>query len=77
MSEMEWPPMGFFLQEVAEVYHDWHATEGSVQFVVLGLIHIPSRAAAMKAAEEQEVIQVRANHTDFLQMPVSCRLGEC
>ena len=43
---------GLFLEEGAEVYHDWQATEGTLQCVVLGLIHTPSRAAAMKAAEE-------------------------
>ena len=28
---------GFFLEEVAKVYQDWHATEGTLQFVVFGL----------------------------------------
>ena len=56
----------FFLGEVAEVYHDWHSADGAAKLVVLGLADAPSGAAAMKTTKEQQVIQVRPNHTHFL-----------
>ena len=42
-----------FLEEVAQVYYDWHATEGTVQLVILAFLDTPSFASSMKAAIEQ------------------------
>ena len=53
MSDMEWPPMGFFLEEVAQVYYDWHATEGTAQLVILAFLDGPSCATPMEAAIEK------------------------
>ena len=56
----------FLLEEVADVYHDWHSAEGAAQLVVFGFIDVPSGAAAMKTTEEQQIIQTTPNHTHFL-----------
>ena len=53
MSDMEWPPMGFFLEEVAQVYYDRHATEGTAQLVILAFVDHPFRATPMEAAIEK------------------------
>ena len=57
---------GLFLKEVSEMYEDWHVAKGTLQFVVLGLFDTPSRSSAMKAAEEEQVVQIRPNHDHFL-----------
>ena len=67
MSDMEWPPMGFFLEEVAQVYDDWHAAEGTAQLVILVFLDTPFNATPMEAAIEKQVIEVRSNHADFFQ----------
>ena len=44
---------GFFLKEVAQVYYDWHATEGTAQLVILAFLDRPSRATPMEASIEK------------------------
>ena len=44
---------GFFLEEVAQVYYDWHATEGTAQLVILAFLDRPSYATPMEAAIEK------------------------
>ena len=44
---------GFFLEEVAQVYYDWHATEGTAQLVILVFLDRPSHATPMEAAIEK------------------------
>ena len=52
MSDAEWPPV-LFLEEVAQVYYDWHATEGAAQLVILAFLDRPSYATPMEAAIEK------------------------
>ena len=45
-------PDGFLLEEVAQVYDDWHATEGTAQLVIFAFFDTPSCATPMEAAIE-------------------------